>query len=132
MLKEKRNYIAVIKKSKSSHYGVIFPDFPSCVTAGKTLEEAQNMAEEALQFHVDGMIEDEEEVPNPLTLDVIKKKYKAAEAFLLVSVRTPSKAVRINITIDEKVLRKLDKYLETHEGSRSSFFGDAVRREVGC
>ncbi len=40
MPKERRAYIAVIKKTKSSDYAVIFPDFPSCVTAGKTLEEA--------------------------------------------------------------------------------------------
>lgn len=128
MLKEKRNYIAVIKKAKSSDYGVIFPDFPSCITAGKTLEEAQNMAQEALQFHIDGMIEDKEEIPTPLSLDKIKAKYKSAKAFLIIPVATPSKVARINITIDEKFLRKLDKYLENHNGSRSSFFVDAAKK----
>jgi predicted RNase H-like HicB family nuclease len=129
MLKEKRNYIAVIKKAKSSNYGVIFPDFLSCITAGKTLEDAQNMAWEALQFHIDGMIEDKEEIPTPMSLDKIKAKYKSAEAFLVIPVTTPSKVARINITIDEKFLRKLDKYLASHhDGSRSSFFVDAAKQ----
>ncbi len=127
MLKEKRNYIAVIKKTKSSDYTAIFPDFPACITAAKTLQEVQELAQEALQFHIDGIIEDKEEVPNSLSLDKIKKRYKAAEAFLIVSVSTPAKAVRINITIDEKFLRKLDKYLEDHNSSRSSFFLDAAK-----
>ena len=75
------------------------------------MDEAQNMAEEALQFHIDGMIEDNEEIPNPASLDAIKAKYKKSEIFLIIPVKTLSKATRINITIDEKFLRKLDKYL---------------------
>ena len=130
MLKEKRNYIAVIKKTKSSDYTVIFPDFPSCITAGKTLEEAQELAREALQFHIDGMIEDKEELPSHSSLDKIKKKYKTAEAFLITPISTPAKAIRINITIDEKFLRKLDKYLEDHNSSRSSFFVDAAKQAM--
>ena len=86
------------------------------------------MAQEALQFHIDGMIEDKEEIPTPLSLDKIKAKYKSAKAFLVIPVTTPSKVARINITIDEKFLRKLDKYLENHNGSRSSFFVDAAKQ----
>ncbi|MES2961290.1 MAG: type II toxin-antitoxin system HicB family antitoxin [Pseudomonadota bacterium] len=128
MLKEKRIYLAVIQKDKSSDYAVIFPDFPTCITAGKTLDEAQNMAEEALQFHIDGMIEDKEEIPAPASLERVKAKYKKAEIFLVVPVKIPSKVTRINITIDEKFLRKLDKYLENHDESRSSFFVSAAKK----
>ena len=34
-------YIAYLHKDKGSDYGVSFPDFPGCITAGKTLEEAR-------------------------------------------------------------------------------------------
>ena len=128
MLKEKKIYIAVIKKSKSSDYAVIFPDFPTCFTAGKTLQEAQIMAQEALQFHIDGMIEDKEEIPQQASLDSIKAKYKKAEIFLTIPVEIPLKAARINITVDEKFLRKLDKYLENHGESRSAFFVSAAKK----
>ena len=33
-------YLAVIHKEPGSEYGVSFPDFPGCVTAGKTIDEA--------------------------------------------------------------------------------------------
>jgi predicted RNase H-like HicB family nuclease len=132
MLKEKRNYIAIIKKEKSSDYAVIFPDFPSVITAGKTLDEAQKMAEEALQFHIDGMIEDKEEIPNPSSFDSVKAKYKKSEIFLVIPAKTPSKATRINITVDEKFLRRLDKYLESHDESRSSFFVSAAKSAMSC
>ena len=42
------DYIAYLHKDRNSDYGVSFPDFPGCITAGKTLEEAHRMAAEAL------------------------------------------------------------------------------------
>ena len=42
-------YIALIRKDPDSDYGVDFPDFPGCVTAGSTLDEARSMADEALR-----------------------------------------------------------------------------------
>jgi len=41
-------YIAYLHKDRNSDYGVSFPDFPGCITAGSTLEEAHKMAAEAL------------------------------------------------------------------------------------
>jgi predicted RNase H-like HicB family nuclease len=41
-----------------------FPDFPGCITAGKTLDEASRMAAEALALHIQGVIEDGDAVPD--------------------------------------------------------------------
>lgn len=124
-----KEYIAVIMKDKHSDYGVVFPDFLGCISAGETIEEAKNMAEEALQFHVDSMIEDGEDLPVPSTLDQVKKKYKKAIIFLMISVRIQTKVTRINITIDEKLLRKLDRYIANHYGeNRSAFFSKAIEQ----
>ena len=50
-------YIAYLHKDRGSDYGVSFPDFPGCITAGRTLDEASRMAEDALALHIQGMIE---------------------------------------------------------------------------
>jgi len=42
-----KDYIAYLHKDKKSDFGVSFPDFPGCITAGRTLEEARQLAEEA-------------------------------------------------------------------------------------
>jgi len=42
------DYIAIIHKDPDSDFGVSFPDFPGCITAGRTLDEAKEMAREAL------------------------------------------------------------------------------------
>ncbi len=60
-----QHYPAIIHKDRDSDHGVSFPDFPGCVSAGATVEEALQLAAEALQLHIDGMVEDGDPVPAP-------------------------------------------------------------------
>lgn len=39
-------YVAYLHKDKGSDFGVSFPNFPGCVTAGRTLEEARRLADD--------------------------------------------------------------------------------------
>lgn len=64
-------YIARLHKQLDSDFGVDFPDFPGCITAGVTLEDARHMAGEALALHIEGMIADGEAIPEPSSPDVI-------------------------------------------------------------
>lgn len=57
-------FIGIIHKDKDSDFGVSFPDFPGCVTAGNTAQEAFEMAHEALQGHIDVMHEFGQELPS--------------------------------------------------------------------
>ncbi len=129
-----RQYIALIRKEKKSCYGVDFPDFPGCITSGDTVEEAQARAIEALDLHVDGMIEDGEPLPEATGLDAILEDPYNREG-LLLAVQVPlankkSKKVRVDITIPEDVSRQVDKFVKNTEGvNRSSFFAaSAVER----
>ena len=47
------NHIALIHKDSDSDYGVSFPDFPGCITAGESIDDAKDMAQEALSGHID-------------------------------------------------------------------------------
>src|SRR4030081_438663 len=62
-------YIALIHKEADSHFGVSFPDFPGVATAGITLDDARSMAEEALAFHIEGLVQDGEAIPEASSLD---------------------------------------------------------------
>jgi predicted RNase H-like HicB family nuclease len=53
---------------------VSFPDFPGCITAGKTIEESRRNAQKALALHISGMIEDGQSIPRPSTFDEIAKE----------------------------------------------------------
>ncbi len=58
-----RHYTIVIHKDSDSDYCVTVPDLPGCITAGDTVEDAQDQAVEAIQCHIEGMLLDGEFVP---------------------------------------------------------------------
>jgi predicted RNase H-like HicB family nuclease len=60
-----RSYPAFIHKDPDSDYTVTFPDFPMCITAGSTLDEARDMAREALPFPVEGLLATGNSFPIP-------------------------------------------------------------------
>ena len=121
-------YIAYLHKDRKSDFGVSFPDFPGCVTAGKTLDEARRMAEEALALHIDGMAEDGEPIPEPSTIDDLAEDadMKGAVAFL-VSVGL-DKTVRLNITARESQVAAIDQKAEEAGMTRSAYM---VRAALG-
>jgi len=124
-------YIAYLHKDRKSDFGVSFPDFPGCVTAGKTLDEARCMAGEALALHIRGMVEDGETVPDPSTIDdvVDDPAIEGAVAFL-VGVDL-EKTVRINITARESQIKRIDRLPSQAGMSRSSYIVQAsVGREL--
>lgn len=63
------HYIAIVHKDPDSDFGVSFPDFPGCISAGSTLHEAVAMGAEALRGHVALMLEDGVAIPEPSTVE---------------------------------------------------------------
>jgi predicted RNase H-like HicB family nuclease len=126
------DYVALIHKEPDSDYGVSFPDFPGAITAGTTLDDARAMAEEALSFHIQGMIEDGDPVPEPSTLEaVMADKTNRDAVACLVSVRRPAvRTVRVNVTMGEEALATIDQYAETHGYTRSGFMVRAALEQI--
>lgn len=123
------HYIALIHKDADSDYGVSFPDFPGCITAGGSLEEARSMAAEALALHIEGLVEDGEAVPEPSSLDAVMVDPESRDGVaILVSANVKAKAVRVNITIPEDALREIDRYAEDHGFTRSGFLTQAAKK----
>jgi predicted RNase H-like HicB family nuclease len=125
-----RQYIGLIHKDADSDYGVSFPDFPGVVTAGKTLDDARTMAEEALAFHIEGLVADGEAIPEPSSLEeVMSARDNKDGVAILVAARTEfRKAVRVNVTLPEDVLAQIDRYAASHGYTRSGFIAQAAKK----
>ena len=127
-----RQYIALIHKDATSEFGVSFPDLPGCVTAGATLDEARDMAAEALALHLEGITEDGEAIPEPSTLEVVMAdpNNKTGVAILVEAPAQAIKAVRINVTLPEDVLASVDAYATANGYSRSGFLAYAAKKAM--
>lgn len=127
------NYIAVVHKDTKSDFGVSFPDFPGCITAGSSIDEAKDMAHDAISLHIKGMMEDGENIPAPSKLEDIMDNpdYSDAAAILIVSVsESKPRSVRVNITVPEDMLRKIDTIAKKRGMSRSSFLVHAAKNAI--
>jgi predicted RNase H-like HicB family nuclease len=126
-------YIALIHKETNTGFGASFPDFPGAITVAATLEELRGEAEEALAFHIEGMQEDGDEIPSPSPLDVIalSDDYKDAAAVLVIKApETTLPAVRINVTIPDQMLKRIDRYAAKQGLTRSGFLVRAAKKEM--
>src|SRR5260370_11170545 len=104
------DYIAYLHKDSKSDFGVSFPDFPGCVTAGKSLEEARRRAPEALAFHIAGMLEDGEKIPKPSKMDDLAcdPNRENAVAFLVTTDFNKTKTVRVSVTARANQIEMID------------------------
>jgi predicted RNase H-like HicB family nuclease len=70
------NYRILRRKEAEGGYTVIVPSLPGCVTYGDTIEEAIEMAKEAIELYLESLKEHDEEIPTeertleyPLTVE---------------------------------------------------------------
>ena len=132
-------YIALIHKDENSDFGVSFPDFPGCITAGETFDEAMAMAKEALGFHAEGMLEDGETLPKPRSFEEIKVDQSGfwaedlagaeiARVPLLINIAAPK---RVNISLDKNLLSAIDQAAKEQGMTRSAFLASAALQHLG-
>ncbi|MEA1923914.1 MAG: type II toxin-antitoxin system HicB family antitoxin [Pseudomonadota bacterium] len=126
------HYPIVIHKDNDSDYGVTVPDLPGCFSAGATVAEALRQAKEAIECHLEGLLLDDEALPMPTedhTLLAESEEYKDG-IWHLVEIdlsKLDTKTRRLNITIPERLLTKVDRYVKEHRfDSRSGFLAQAA------
>jgi predicted RNase H-like HicB family nuclease len=120
---------AIVEGGVHGGYSVFFPDLPGLASAGDTLQEAALHAAEGLRGHVQLMIEEGQAVPAASELDAIARDPEVIEAArILVPVEVPSSRVlRVNITLPEDLLRRIDQ----RSDNRSRFLAEAAERALG-
>jgi len=120
-------YPALADKEEDSDFGLSFPDFPGCVSAGETLEDAILGAQEALAGHVAMMLADGEALPKPSPLEeVASQSEQSTVAVTLIPLVIPGRARRVNVTLDEALLEEIDEI----SNNRSGFLAEAARAEL--
>ena len=62
-------YPIVIHKDPDSDYGVTVPDLPGCFSGGDTMEEAIEMAHEAITGHIETLLMDGQPIPDMLPME---------------------------------------------------------------
>ena len=123
-------YPIVIHKDEESSYGVTVPDLPGCFSAGETLDEALELAQDAILGHVETLLMGGQTIPEQRSLELHQQNLDyAGGMWALVDVdlsKVAAKTVRVNITMPSPILSLTDKVAKQEGESRSGLLAKAV------
>jgi predicted RNase H-like HicB family nuclease len=129
------NYPVVVMQDRASDYGVVVPDLPGCVSAGRTLDEALEMAREAIELHLEGLVEEGLVVPRPGAIEARRRDPAYAGGTWAIVTVQPSdlrlRSRRVNISMPERVLEAADRYAARIGETRSGLLVRAVSEYMG-
>jgi predicted RNase H-like HicB family nuclease len=129
------NYPILITKDRRSDYGVIVPDLPGCITAGRTIDEALDMAREAIELHLEGLVEQGSMPPLPRSIETLRKLREFESGiWAIVHVDQQSlrvRVARIGITMPQRLLDAIDRHAHKSGETRSGLLARAAIRYIG-
>jgi predicted RNase H-like HicB family nuclease len=124
------HYPVVIHKDPDSDYGVTVPDVLGCFSAGETIEEALVYVCEAIECHIEGLLISEDEIPLPTSIENHLKNPDYSDGlWAIVDIdltKLSGDVRRINVTMPERILNKLDRYVMARGATRSGILAAAA------
>ncbi len=114
-------------------FGISFPDFPGCVSTGHTPDEVLRKGSEALTFHVAGMAEDGDSLPDARGLGAIRADPDFADengVWTLVEYPRPGAPVQVDGAGADDLLEASDAAAKAAGMSRSAFLAAAAREKL--
>lgn len=123
-------YPAHVRKDGGGAYAVSFPDFPSCRARAGSLQGLPQAAQEAVEAHFHG----KHEIPKPSTPEAWEGRAGFAHGFwMMVEIdlsRLSTRAIRLNISLPENLVHRIDAAAKAQHLSRSAFLAKAAEREM--
>ncbi|MBX9915793.1 MAG: type II toxin-antitoxin system HicB family antitoxin [Nitrosomonas sp.] len=59
---------AIVVEQAGNNYSAYVPDLPGCIATGSTIEETEREIREAIELHIEGMMEDGLPIPQPTSI----------------------------------------------------------------
>ena len=116
---------------------MVFPDFPGCVTQGDTPQQAMENAIEALSLHVEGMVAEGLALPptSPMNAPLpewLSESDMPTQVHALLPTEVPGKNARVNVTLEQALLDRLDEAVRREGTTRSGYLAQAVRKSCSA
>lgn len=121
-----------VHKGDDSHaHGAELPDFPGCFSAADSWSELPARIQEAVELYC----EDEDMlVPPPSSLDdLVNHPDYQNGIWMLMDIDTSklrTRSVRLNVSLPESLLRRIDDEAGARHMSRSAFLAMSAEREL--
>jgi predicted RNase H-like HicB family nuclease len=122
-------FVALATADAAGRYRATFPDLPECVVEAPDLAGLLDGARQSLAAYLRRTADAGETWPEPTPIERIALAPGVIP--LLVDVKVEDTPVRVNISLGERLLQRLDAAAEARGMTRSGFIAQAVRVSLG-
>ncbi len=122
-------YVALATPRQPEGYRASFPDLPACAAEGGSLAELIVDARERLLACLEAVEADGEAWPTPSPIETFAGQPGVMAIPIDVAVDDPP--VRVNVSLGERLVQRLDAAAEARGMTRSGFIAQAVRVSLG-
>jgi predicted RNase H-like HicB family nuclease len=122
-------FVALTRSVPTGGYIAQFPDLPGLTVDGADIAALVVAAREAVQKELQRLTDEGLDWPKPAGLEAIPAEPGVVP--FLVDVAVDDTPVRVNISIGERLLKRIDQAAETRGMSRSGFIASAARTALG-
>lgn len=118
---------------KTHAHSMVIPDFPGCFSAADEWDRIPVMAQEAVEVWIEG---EDVALPKPTPLEALAAHpdYQYGGVWMLIDIDVsclrPARVRRVNITLPEDVLQRIDAYADAHHMTRSGFLAKAAETAI--
>ena len=122
-------FVALVRGDTSAGYTAAFPDLPEVTVSARDLGQLLVAGREALSARLDALEKAGEAWPVATPIeDVVAPKGAMA---IPVDVAVDDPPIRVNVSLGERLVQRLDAAAEARGMTRSGFIAQAVRASLG-
>lgn len=129
-------YPVYLHQADNGSYSGFVPDVIGCYFAGETIDEAITDAHAAIDAYLEYQSEKGRDVPEALSINDHKDDEDCQGGMWgfvdIDTTKYEGKAIKLNITLPQHLLSKIDFYVSSNRdySSRSGFLAELARREL--
>lgn len=122
-------FVALVRGSQAAGYTASFPDLPKCMAQGSEVAALVLEARRAALDHLQALADAGEAWPIATPLEQIAVEPGVTAVLIDVAVDDPP--IRVNVSLGERLVQRLDAAAEARGMTRSGFIAQSVRMSLG-
>lgn len=123
------HFVALVRGSQDTGYTASFPDLPDCLAHGRNVAELVIDARRTALDWLQGLADAGEAWPKATPVEQVV--VEPGVVIILIDVAVDDPPIRVNISLGERLVQRLDAAAEARGMTRSGFIAQSVRMSLG-
>jgi predicted RNase H-like HicB family nuclease len=123
------HFVALIRGDQTAGFKATLPDLPQCMASGRDVAEVVADARRALLDALQALTDAGETWPQATPIERID--VESGVVAMLIEVAVDDPPIRVNVSLGERLVQRLDAAAEARGMTRSGFIAQAVRMSLG-